>query len=132
MDGFEARLLGLRVLVVEDEPLVSHLICATLEEAQARVVGPYSTVGDARQAVIASQIDAGLLDVDVAGEKIFPVAEQLHASGVPFLLLSGYGPEAIPADRPEWRALAKPFRMSGLVTALAEQIAYVASRRPAI
>lgn len=122
-------LSGLSVLVVEDEPLIAQLICATLEHAKASVVGPCHTLRAAEQAIGTCAIDAGVLDVNVTGEKIFPVAEHLHATGTPFLLLSGYGRDAIPAHRPEWRAVAKPFRMSELVSALAEQIAFIAATR---
>ena len=129
MDVSGWPLLGLRILVVEDEPLVAQLICSTLEDARALVVGPCATIAAAERAMKGREIDAGLLDVNVGGEKIFPVAERLHADGIPFLLLSGYGRDAVPSNQPEWRALGKPFRMSGLVAALEEQIAFIARRR---
>lgn len=113
-------LLGLRILVVEDDLLVAQFVAATLQDAQAVVVGPCHSVAAAQAILDAEPVDAALLDVNVADGEVFPVAERLAARRVPFLLLSGYGADAVPANRPEWRALAKPFRMTGLIEAVAE------------
>lgn len=116
-----SALLGLRILVVEDDTIVAQFVAATLEEAQAVVVGPCHSVRAAQAILDVEQVDAALLDVNVADGEVFPVAERLAAQQVPFLLLSGYGADAVPANRPGWRALAKPFRMQGLIEAVAEQ-----------
>ena len=115
-------LLDLRILVVEDDPMVGQFISATLEDARAIVVGPCRSVRAAQTMLDAGPVDAALLDVNVADGEVFPVAERLAAQRVPFLLLSGYGADAVPADRPEWRALSKPFRMQELVERLARQV----------
>ena len=115
-------LLGLRILVVEDDPTVAQFVSATLEDARAIVVGPCRSVLAAQAMLDAGPVDAALLDVNVADGEVFPVAERLATQGVPFLLLSGYGADAVPADRPGWRALAKPFRMQELVETLARQV----------
>ena len=54
-------------------------------------------------------IDMAVLDVNVAGEKVFPIALTLEERGVPFLFVTGYGEKALPSDRPGWRACDKPF-----------------------
>ena len=115
-------LLGLRILVVEDDAVVAQFIAATLEDAQAIVVGPCHSVQAAQAILDAEPVDAALLDVNVADGEVFPVAERLSGQLVPFLLLSGYGVDAVPTDQPGWRALAKPFRMQGLIEALAEHV----------
>jgi len=115
-------LAGLRVLVVEDEMLVSLLIEDTLSESDCIIVGPFDKVSNALKAAQAEQIDAAVLDVNVAGVRVYPVAEVLAARGIPFLLLSGYGQDAVPLSHPEWRACSKPFTPEDLVSKLIDQV----------
>ncbi len=115
-------LSGLRVLVAEDEMLVSLLIEDFLNELLCTVVGPYSTVGAALGAARSAEIDFALLDVNIAGAKVYPVAEALQARRIPFIFLSGYGDEAVPADRPEWRVCSKPFQLNVLVETMLEEL----------
>ena len=117
-----SSLLDLRILVVEDDQVVAQFVSAMLEDARATVVGPCHSVRAAQAILDAEPVDAALLDVNLADGKIFPVAERLAALRVPFLLLSGYGEDAVPADRPGWRALAKPFRGQVLVETLARHV----------
>lgn len=118
----EMPLAGLRVMVVEDELLVAMMIEDTLECAGCVVVGPYTTVTEAREAATKAKVDAALLDVNLRGEKVYPVAYILEGRGIPFLLLSGYGVDAIPSGTVGWRACSKPFTEEGLLEALQEQI----------
>ena len=116
-------LAGLRVLVVEDEMLVSLLIEDLLADEHCVLVGPFDRLADALAAARSEPLDLAVLDVNVAGLKVYPVAEVLAARGIPFLFLSGYGQQAVPGEHPEWRACAKPFRSAELVRMLAEQVA---------
>jgi DNA-binding NtrC family response regulator len=65
-------------------------------------------------------VDVALLDVNVNGVKVYPVAETFAKRDIPFLLLSGYGDSAIPADRPDWIACRKPFKADELINMLAK------------
>jgi hypothetical protein len=67
-------------------------------------------------------MDVAVLDVNLRGEKIYPVTKILSERKIPFLLLSGYGADAIPPDQPSWRACAKPFTPDELTRMLAEQL----------
>jgi hypothetical protein len=67
------------------------------------------------------------LDVNLAGEKVYPVAEILTERHIPFLFLSGYGDEAIPADRRDWMVRAKPFKGADLTTMLSAALEVPAS-----
>ncbi len=116
------ELKGLRVLVVEDESLIAMLIEDMLTEEGCTVCGPFGSVADALAASEDQQLDAAVLDVNVRGEKIYPVAERLAFRRVPFLLLTGYGADAIPRDRPQWRACSKPFTTTSLVTSLIDAL----------
>ncbi len=115
-------LAGQRVLVVEDEFMIAMLIEETLLEQKCVVLGPYNSIEGALRALSDDPPDAALLDVNLRGEKVYPLAELLEARGIPFLLLSGYGADAIPADRATWRACSKPFSPGDLIGMLAAQI----------
>jgi DNA-binding response OmpR family regulator len=117
-----AVLAGLRVLVVEDEMLVSLLIEDVLVDQQCVIVGPCDRLTSALEAARTEIIDLAVLDVNLAGSKVYPVANVLEGRGIPFLLLSGYGKTAVPNDHPEWRVCSKPFRPEELVAMLTEQV----------
>ena len=126
-------LAGLRVLVVEDEMLVSLLIEDTLADSDCVIVGPFDRVPNALSAALVEPVDVAVLDVNVAGVRVYPVAEVLAARGIPFLLLSGYGQDAVPTTHPEWRACSKPFTPKDLISKLCgqvEQAADIKSRTP--
>ena len=116
------ELAGKRVLVVEDEMLVALLVEDMLAEAGCIVVGPFARVRDALAAAKAEAVDLALLDVNVAGEKVFPVAHALEKRGVPFLFVTGYGQSALPRDRPDWEACPKPFFAEQLAERLARKV----------
>ncbi|MDO9607311.1 MAG: response regulator [Brevundimonas sp.] len=110
---------GRRVLVVEDESLVAMLLETILEDMECILVGPASNIDDgeamARDTV---DLDAALLDVNVAGRQVFPVAEALKARGVPFVFSTGYGEGGLPE---EWRGattIQKPFTEAAVRDAL--------------
>ena len=117
----DTMLIGLRVLVVEDEMLVSLLIEEMLADRKCVIVGPFSTVPAAERAAMTEAIDIALLDVNIGGSKVYPVAIALMRRRIPFLFLSGYGENAIPHDRPDWRVCSKPFRENYLIDMLSDQ-----------
>lgn len=116
------QLAGLRVLVVEDEMLVSLLIEDVLEDEHCILIGPFHRVADALETARTEALDLAVLDVNVSGVKVYPIAEILSERGIPFLFLSGYGKSGIPANHPEWRVCSKPFKFDDLVTMLVEQV----------
>lgn len=122
-------LAGLRVLVVEDEMLISLLIEEMLVDQECEIVGPFSSVPPAVEAASGEQIDVALLDVNVGGIKVYPVAEALCARHIPFLFISGYGQSAVPEDHPDWRVCSKPFRQHDLLDMLRDQLARPAGIR---
>jgi DNA-binding response OmpR family regulator len=118
-------LAGKRILVVEDESLISMLLEMALQDEGGIVVGPAARVGDAILLVQDEALDGAFLDVNLGGEAVFPVAEALTARGVPFLLLSGYGDQAVPEGR-DWPIRGKPFDVSNVLQVLSDLI-----RKPA-
>jgi DNA-binding response OmpR family regulator len=111
-------LAGRRVLVVEDEVLVAMLVETALQDENCIIVGPCGTLPEAVEAARTETLDLAVLDINLAGNLVFPAAEVLAARGVPFLLLSGYGEVALPSDRRHWPICAKPFSLHDLVSRL--------------
>jgi DNA-binding response OmpR family regulator len=111
-------LKGVKVLVVEDEYLVAILIEEILESAGCIVMGPIPRLPEALDAAHHETCDAAVLDVNLAGERIDPVAEALSQRDVPFLFVTGYGPNALPGEYTERPRVNKPFRMADLLCAL--------------
>ena len=83
---------GRRGLVVEDEFLVSLTTTDFLESVGCEVVGPAARLATAVQLAQSESLDAAVLDIDIAGETIWPVASELQRRGVPFLFLSALTP----------------------------------------
>jgi CheY-like chemotaxis protein len=110
-----AALEGARVLVVEDEYLVAALIENILESAGCIVLGPIPRVPEALDAVDHDDYDAAVLDVNLAGERINPVADALSERDVPFMFVTGYGANALPRKYAERPHIGKPFRMAELL-----------------
>ncbi|MDB5392842.1 MAG: response regulator receiver protein [Rhodospirillales bacterium] len=120
--AFDAALEGLRVLVVEDEMLVSLMIEQILAKQRCIVVGPFDRIEGALAAAQHEAVDLAVLDVNINGVKIYPVAEVLAARSIPFVLVSGYGRSAIPLDRPDWTVCEKPFRAEELIAKLVAEL----------
>jgi CheY-like chemotaxis protein len=105
---------GLRVLVVEDEAAISLLLEDMLLDFGCEVIGPAARLTAALDAVAHEAIDLAILDVNVAGEPIYPVADALAERAVPFVFSTGYGSAGIKdayRDRP---VLQKPFAQHDL------------------
>jgi two-component SAPR family response regulator len=86
---------GNRVLLVEDEILVAMMMRDILTELGFTVVGPYSRLAEAMVAAVHEEIDAGIIDVNLGGEFVYPVADVLAARKIPFVFVTGYGVESI-------------------------------------
>ena len=110
---------GRRILVAEDEIIVSAMLEDMLNELGATVVGPASKLSEAVRLASTAQIDAAVLDVNLRGERIDPVALLLQSRGVPFLLATGYGASIGPiADGVP--TIDKPYTKDMLKRALAD------------
>ncbi|MBB5866448.1 response regulator [Xanthomonas sp. 3058] len=93
----DTLLRGRRILVVEDDYLLAESLSDLLTEAGVRVIGPVGNVPEALSLVASGYaLDGALLDVNVRGQLVFPVADALIARGVPFSFCSGYDRCALP------------------------------------
>jgi PAS domain S-box-containing protein len=124
-DAGEADLAGARILIVEDAVLLALELETGLQEAGATVVGPAYELDEAL-ALLDQKIDAAVLDANLNGQSVTPVAEVLAQRGVPFVFATGYGGAAgAPAgfDAP---IIRKPYDVTQVAAAVGELL-----RRPA-
>jgi CheY-like chemotaxis protein len=109
-----AELAGLRALVVEDEGMVAFLIEGMLEELGCKIVVSVPSLAKAVTAATHEAIDFALLDVNLDGQLVFPVAEILRTRRVPFVFSTGYGRVGLLDDFKEYEVLNKPFAIEEL------------------
>jgi CheY-like chemotaxis protein len=121
------KLEGLRVLVVEDEMMVSMLIEDMLADLGCTIVGPASRLDEAMQLVKDAEIDCAVLDVNLGGQPIFPLADMLREKGAPFAFATGYGDAGLRDVDKGSPVLQKPFREGDLARVLGELKAKVGS-----
>jgi PAS domain S-box-containing protein len=110
-----------RVLLVEDEPLVSMMLADMLSAFGHKVDGPYSRFSDAMLAAKTSNLQAGILDVNLGGEKTYAVADILTDRKIPFAFVTGYGADSIVSAFSHAPVLQKPIEAAKL-HALLQQI----------
>ncbi|MCK0167567.1 response regulator [Jannaschia sp. S6380] len=111
------------VMLVEDEALLALDLSLTLEDAGARVAGPFATVESALSAC--EDVDCAVLDVDLWDQKVYPVADRLMASRKPFLFHTGSGDRETLMRRygRDIRMVEKPARRAEIVAEVASLIA---------
>lgn len=111
-----SALTGLRLLIVEDEAMVAMMIEFMLTDLGCVVVDVAGTVsrGLALAGDEALALDGAILDVNLGGEKVYPVAEALRSRHVPFIFSTGYGIDGITEKFAQEPALAKPYEQKTL------------------
>jgi DNA-binding NtrC family response regulator len=121
------RLMGMCVLVVEDEPIVALDLTSVLEDAGADVLGPALTLEAAERLSDNSRISVAVLDVRIGCKTVETVATKLHDRGVPIVFHTGHGSAgSLMARWPHSVVLVKPAPMHTLLTAV-----LAASKAPA-
>ncbi len=100
---------GVKVLIVEDEGLVAMMIEDMLAELGCDVVASVAEVPKACEAASEVEIDLAILDVNLAGELVFPVAKILRNRNIPFLFSTGYGASGLPSEFSNRQVLHKPY-----------------------
>jgi DNA-binding response OmpR family regulator len=101
-------LAGLRILVVEDEPVVAWDLADTLQRHGCEVVGPAYDLEQAEELSRKNALSGAVLDVNLGGDKVFPVADVLAAGEVPYCFVTGYGPAGLRPDDLDRPILQKP------------------------
>lgn len=107
-----------RVLVAEDEFLVYLGLEEELRANGFDVLGPFASLAEIEAAVARESIDVALLDINLGGQMIFPVADALRARNIPFIFLSGYASNVVPERYGDVPRLDKPYDPVKLIAAL--------------
>src|SRR5262245_35782111 len=113
---------GRTILVVEDEALLSLDIESVLTGAGCQVVGPFSSAAAATASVGLQPLDAALLDINLGAETVYPLADLLHAKGIPFIWTTGHNPDVLPPRYRNRPVVGKPYGMECLLSALSAVI----------
>jgi CheY-like chemotaxis protein len=116
-------LSGRRVLVVEDEIIVSWLLQDMLADLGCEVVGPAARIDQALAMIETEALDAVLLDLNLNGQMSYPVADALVARGVPFVFSTGHAKNRLLEGYQNFPVLQKPFHRLEVVDAFANVLA---------
>ena len=109
---------GKRVLVVEDELMIRMLLEGMLTDLGYTVAAEAGSIEEAVALAKEREFDIAILDVNLNGKPITPVAEILNARGVPFVFASGYGQRGVPEPYRSSPTLQKPFQVEALAQAI--------------
>jgi two-component SAPR family response regulator len=126
-DATNVSLSGVRVLVVEDEMMVSMWLEDMLSDMGCTLVGPAARIEPALRLVENAGFDVAILDVNLNGDETYPIAAALTARAIPFVFASGYRAGRIREQYRNVPSLQKPFQQQDLERTLASAL----GRRPA-
>jgi CheY-like chemotaxis protein len=116
---------GLRILVVEDNFLAAEVVRDALERSGCIVVGPVGRVADGLNLAQQEKLDGAVLDINLNGDRCFPIAHALTSRGVPFVFLTGYDSSTvIPDALRATRRLGKPVLEHELIDTLGELLTH--------
>ena len=108
------RPVGGSVFLVEDEVMIRMMVADMLEELGYRVAAEAGEIGEALRLAESADFDFAILDVNVNGKVISPVADLLTARNRPFIFATGYGSSGLPEEYRDRPALQKPFQLETL------------------
>ena len=110
-------LAGNRLLLVEDEALIGIMMKDMLTELGFDVLGPYAKISDALAAARDEDFDGAILDVNLNGDLVYPVADLVRSRRVPFVFVTGYGADGVEERFSQVPVLQKPIEPQMLRTA---------------
>jgi CheY-like chemotaxis protein len=102
------------VFLVEDEVMIRMMVADMLEELGYSVAAEAGEINEAIRLAQSAQFDLAILDVNVNGKVISPVAELIDARNIPFVFATGYGSSGLPEEYRDRPALQKPFQIETL------------------
>jgi DNA-binding response OmpR family regulator len=110
----------LRVFVVEDEPMIRMMVADMLGELGHTVGAETGHIDEALVLAQSAEFDLAILDVNLKGKLITPVAELIRARGRPIIFATGYGSEGVPEEFRDLPVLQKPFQLETLAALIDE------------
>ena len=111
---------GRRILVVEDEFLIRMLLEDMLTDLGYDLVGMAGRVDEAAEMAQTKDFDLAILDVNLDGQDVYPVADVIGKRGLPFMFVTGYGGRGLPDNYRHRPTLQKPFQLDELKQMLAQ------------
>jgi CheY-like chemotaxis protein len=105
---------GASVFLVEDEVMIRMMVADMLEELGFRIAAEAGEINEAIRLAQSTEFDLAILDVNVNGKVISPVAELIAARNRPFIFATGYGSSGLPEEYRDRPALQKPFQLETL------------------
>ena len=112
---------GCSVFLVEDEVMIRMMVADMLEELGYSVAAEAGEIGEAVRLAQSTEFDLAILDVNVNGKVITPVAELIKARNRPFIFATGYGSSGLPEEYRDRPALQKPFQLETLAQMIDER-----------
>lgn len=119
-DSAASAKAGHRILVVEDEFLIRMLLEDMLADLGYALAGVAGRLDEATQLAKTADFDLAILDVNLDGQDVYPVADLLSSRGVPFMFVTGYGGRGLPEKYRSRPTLQKPFQLDELNKTLAQ------------
>jgi CheY-like chemotaxis protein len=123
----ESNQPGGSVFLVEDEVMIRMMVADMLEELGYSIAAEAGDITEAIRIAGSAEFDVAILDVNVNGKVISPVAEVLTSRNKPFVFATGYGAQGLPEDFRDRPTLQKPFQMETLAQVLAATLKGVAA-----
>ncbi len=111
---------GRRIFVVEDEFLIRMLLEDMLTDLGYELVGVAGRVDEAAEMAETKDFDLAILDVNLDGQDVYPVADLIGKRGLPFMFVTGYGGRGLPDNYRNRPTLQKPFQLDELKRMLAQ------------
>ena len=115
------------ILVVEDEAMIGMMLEDFLDALGYRLHGVAGSIEEASAFARAGGFDAAILDCNLRGEKVWPVAEILTEQGIPFVFATGGSADDVPTSLSDRPALAKPFTLGSVERVLGRLLADTAN-----
>lgn len=116
--AMKPSLEGARVLILEDEFFIADDLARALRSAGAEPVGPVGSAREAESVLTTQHLDAAILDLNLHGEMAGDFALRLSVARLPCVIVSGYGPDAVPESVRNVRSLEKPVSPAKVIETL--------------
>lgn len=114
--NYKTSMSKLRVLVLENEPLIASLLVDWLDELGCEPIGPVAALPDALARIASESFDGAIVDVSLDGGEAYPCGDALLARGVPFAFTTGHDKGAVEDRFPGATVLSKPFDFNAVKT----------------
>jgi len=111
-----------KILVVEDEYFLASDLAEAINGAGATVIGPTGRLEDAKELVRTEELNMAVLDVNLRGEMVFELLDDLIARKVPILLATGYSRAALPVQYRACHLVEKPYSIPDILSEISQNL----------